>query len=66
MKTIVALLTLLLTGCATQYGQLQDRKAENDAAQYQISKREICDLSYTSTVIMFEGDLTTWQAYCQK
>ena len=68
MKKIGIGLAVLLSGCAAtqeQRTQWQDTKAENDAAQYQSCKREICELSYTGTVLMFEKDMAGWQAFCQ-
>lgn len=67
MKRILLLIPFL-TGCAMtaeQSQEWQNTKLENNAANYQKSKRQICELSYTETVKMFEGDdLTPWDLFC--
>ncbi len=69
MKTVLVILVAFLSGCAVTQEQRQqwgDTKAENNAAHYQSCKRQICELSYTGTVQLFEGeDLTAWQEFCQ-
>ena len=66
---ILILSVALLTGCAAtqeQRTQWQDTKLENNAAHYQSCKRQLCELSYTQTVRLFEGgDLSGWQAFCE-
>ena len=67
MKKLL-LIVPFLTGCAMtaeQSSEWMDTKLENNAAHYVKSKRQICEMSYTETVKLIEGDdLTAWEMYC--
>ena len=67
MKKLL-LIVPFLTGCAMtaeQSSEWQNTKLENNAANYQKCKRQVCELSYTETLKMFEGDdLTAWELFC--
>ena len=69
MRLLTVILAMSLTGCAALQEQRQqwgDTKLENNAAHYQSCKRQLCELSYTQTVRLFEGeDLTSWQVFCE-
>lgn len=68
MKSVYVLAAVILSGCAATQEQRQewgDTKAENNASHYQSCKRQVCELSYTGTVQLFEGENPeAWRAYC--
>ncbi len=68
MRLLAVILAMSLTGCAAlqeQRNELGNAKLQNNAANYQGCKRQICQLSYTETLRIFEGDnLEAWQAFC--